>query len=78
MEAEKKELLRLANEKIVKIINEEVLPLFENVNNFYKVEDGLKNHSFAWYPFLCYNGNNGSYFEYDNQIVEDVIKILES
>ena len=35
-EAEKKELLRLANEKIVKIINEEVLPLFENVNNFYK------------------------------------------
>lgn len=42
MNAEKKELLRVANEKILKILNDEIMPLIEKPNNFYKMSKGVE------------------------------------
>lgn len=78
MNAEKKELLRVANEKILKILNDEVMPLIEKPNNFYKMSKGLECQSYGLYPLLMFNGNDCKFHYVTNDLEDKIIEILES
>lgn len=71
----KKKKLRKANEKIAKILNDEVLPLFCKSKELFNIRTEINSHNFSAYPFVVFNGEN--YCVACDSLEEKILDVIE-